>query len=256
MKVYKSFIDHEEYKIKIKLSSSTYMILLQDMDRFGFIKSNEEFNINSFINYILPIIYEYRNIKDNKLVELLSKSILLKELDVLVDKINYLFNEDDISYHNEIINLRISKKNMELFDSIFNDKHKKKSTYIRSLLNQYSSLKLDMREFVCFNKEYHFIESAIKNSLILEIFAINKKMQIMPILIETCQINSEIFIFGLTNIDNKIYIKSIKLCDLRNLHIIGKSNYVELDSNMNEKIEKYILEFEYLNNESKKIGEI
>lgn len=110
------YINHEEYKMKIKLSASTNMLLIQDMDKFRFIKSNEEYNVNYFVNYILPIIYQYRKNQNQKLKKkLLDKSLDKSSIDESVEEMNNFYFEDDMSYHNDVINLRISTKNMELF---------------------------------------------------------------------------------------------------------------------------------------------
>ena len=51
-------IDHEQWNIKVLLSSSTYYVLLQDMYRFNIFKNNKEINTNAFINKILPFVLE------------------------------------------------------------------------------------------------------------------------------------------------------------------------------------------------------
>lgn len=250
------YIDHEEYKMKIKLSASTNMLLLQDMDRFGFIKSNEEVNTNYFINYILPIIYQYREEQNQKLKKkLLDKSLVQSSIDEFIEEMNNFYFEDDISYHNEVINLRISNKNMELFQRIFNESAKKKSTFIRSLINQYSSLKLDMREFLCFNNEYHLIEEAI-NKYVIQADINDGEFQFLPIGIETCSINSEIYVFGLYIEKKEMFIKAFRLCEISNIKKTEQSFDFKLTEAMKNNIDEFIFGLEYLNDNCKKLGGI
>ena len=98
-------IDYEEYKIKVKISASTNFLIQQDMDRFGFFRTNKKkLNINSFINYILPIMYKYRQNKDNKLEKEISNNLIKNcNINEFIDKLNKQYY-DDISYHEETIN--------------------------------------------------------------------------------------------------------------------------------------------------------
>lgn len=248
-------IDHEEYKVKVKLSASTNFLLQQDMFRFGFVKNNEEPNINYFINHILPIIYRYRKTQDNSLEKKLSKICRQEVMYSLINELNSFYYEDTISYHNEIINLRISKKNMELFNHIFSDASYKKSTIIRSLINQYSNLKLDMREFLCFNAEYHLIEKALcKYNVTL--MNNGKRTIFFPIEISTCPINSEIFVFGLCVDGHNLNVKAIRLCDVNIIQKNETNLIFHFTEEVKIKVDEYILNLEYLDNDNKKVGEI
>src|SRR5574344_1649762 len=97
MAIREKYIDHEEFKIKIKVSSSTNKLIQQDMFRFGYLKGNDELNPNLFLNH---------------------------------------FYEDHFDLCDEVINLRIAKENMK----VFSNNHKKTSTYLRTLINQYANM--------------------------------------------------------------------------------------------------------------------
>lgn len=250
-------IDHEEYKVKIKVSDSTYFLLKQDMFRFGFIKTNEEANVNLFINYVLPIMYLFR-LKQNDSLKSKLNNLNIKEdtIENIVETTNNFYNEDDISYHNEIINIRISTKNMDIFSFLFKDKSKKKSTFLRSLINQYTNLKLDIREFLFFNDNYHLVEKAMKKKYIVKFIYNENEVFIFPIDIDTCPIDSEIFIFGISNKNGKLFINAFKLCDMNNLCMTNKAFDIKISDNMKKIIKEFIIDLKYLENDCELLGGI
>ena len=249
-------IDYEEYKIKVKISASTNFLIQQDMDRFGFFRTNKKkLNINSFINYILPIMYKYRQNKDNKLEKEISNNLIKNcNINEFIDKLNKLYY-DDISYHEETINLRISKSNIELFDKIFSNTKIKKSTYIRTLINQYSSFKLDEREFLCFNKEYHEIDKALDKNIV-NISTREGEFNILPIEIITCPITSNIYVFGLYVEDSVLFIKSIKLCDIYKIKQTTDVANFAINDSIKKQIEEYFIDLQYLKNSTKELGDV
>lgn len=249
------FIDHEEFKVKIKLSAGTNMLLQQDMFRFGFIKSNEEFNVNLFVNYLLPIMYKFRKSQNDMFKAKLSKRIQNeKQINDFIELANDFYYEDHASYHNETINLRISKKNMDLFQSIFNGDFKKKSTFLRSLINQYASMKLDTREFFFFNNEYHLIEEAMNKNHSIRVILNEDEIKMMPVDILTCPINSELYVFGITEDGGKIKIRAIRLCTIYHLRMLNEEFDFKISENMNQQINDFILDLEYLQKDFKVIG--
>lgn len=255
-------IDHDFYLMHILLSKSTYYVLLQDMHTFCMFKDangNNIVNINRFVNKILPIMIKYKKRKDEHFVKIISKkySNFLKYNDE--DAISFLlylandnyFSDDNINYHNERISLRISKANMELMDPILEDLEEynvKKSKFLRSLLNQYSDLKLDVREFICFNKEYNLLEKAIQKKSMIKYYINNICEEAMPILICTCPYNSEIYLFTIKIIkDNKLELKAIRLCEIENISFIDGALDL-FNEKINLIINDYILKINYFEN--------
>lgn len=259
-------IDHEQWKLKIKLSASTNYLINQDMYRFGFVKKNNIANSNYFLNRILPIIYSYRMKQDECFLMILEKKYLKMqdeygeiEKKELIQQINDFYYEDEISYHEEEINLRISNDNMGLFSHVIEDdieRRIKKSPFFRSLINQYSNLKLDMREFLCFNNEYHIIEEAIESNSIIKFVVENKKIELLPKRIHTCPITSDIYILGLIRLNAQtLVIKSYRIFDILNPHIIKKDFPIFNQQKIENEIEDFVINLEYLDTNSKEIGD-
>lgn len=256
-------IDHEFYLMHILLSESTYFILLQDMYRFNIfqeVNGEKTINLNRFVNKILPTTISYRQEKD----KIFEKTILKKYSDYLKynDKesttlLTLLANEnfygDDLfSYRNIKITLRISKANMKLMDYIFEDLIDfkiQKSKFIRNLLNQYSDLKPDIREFICYNKEYHLFEKAIEKKSIIKYVLDGTTEEALPILIHTCPYDSEIYLFTIKRINNnELELKTIRLCNIENITIIDKTLEINNLDELQEKINDYVFELKYFDN--------
>ena len=263
-------IDHDYHLLHILLSKSTFYVLIQDMHQFGIyqdVKGEKTININRFVNKILPIIIDYRRRQNKKFKKTILKkySDFLKYTDdeamdllILLADDNY-YSDDSLSYHNEKISIRISKENMELMDSIFEDLVDfgiNKSKFVRSLLNQYSDMKLDIREFICFNKEYHLFENAIEKKSMIKYSVNNSIEEAYPIMIHTCPYNSEIYLFTLKKlIENKLELKAIRLCDMNNIKMIDNNFVIEDEEKTLHLINDYVFDLKYYDNEAIVIGD-
>lgn len=244
------YIDHEEFKIKIRVSSSLNILIQQDMFRFGYLKENKELNPNLFLNHLLPIMEEYRNERNEKLIIALQKEKSSTKLsDEQLNIINKNYYEDYLNSSDEVINLRISKENMKGFDEI-----KRSSTYIKSLINEYSNMRLDNREILFFIEEYNLIQKAINEGLLISFLHNDVEYNLFPIEIVACSFDSDLFVFGLFKKDENIWIQSMKLCEIESLHITNEKNNLLVTYDMQEDIGKYIYDFEYLKEESKQLG--
>lgn len=256
-------IDHEFYLMHILLSESTYYSLLQDMHRFNFfheINGEKTININRFVNKILPTTISYRQEKDTIFKKTILKkySKFLKYNDeeattflLLLANENF-YGDDLLSYHKINISLRISKSNMELMDTIFEDLidfNIQKSKFIRNLLNQYSNLKLDTRELICFNKEYHLFEKAIEKKNLIKYSMNGRIEEALPILIHTCPYDNEIYLFTIKRINtNELELKTLRLCDIENIFITDKTLEINNISEIKEEINNYVFELKYFDN--------
>lgn len=245
------YIDHEEFKVKIRVSNSINILIQQDMFRFGYLKDNQELNPNLFLNRILPIMDKYRIERNGKLKNVLKKEKISNDLiDEQLDAINKHYYEDHFDSCDEIINLRISKENMKGFD----DEVKRSSTYIKSLINEYSNMRLDNREFLFFIDEYTLIQKAIDEGLLISFFHNNVEYNIFPIDIAACPFDSDLFFFGLFIKDDNIWIQSMKLCEIESLHLHNENKIFSFTENIHDAIGKYIYGLEYLKEESKQLG--
>ncbi|MEG1506701.1 MAG: hypothetical protein RR478_04300 [Bacilli bacterium] len=247
------YIDHEDFKVKIKISSNTNTLLQQDMFRFGFLKANEKLNPNLFLNHILPIMDAYRQEEDDKLKSRLIKDKIINDIDEDgITSINNHYYEERFNLCDEVINLRISKENMAGFDN----EMKRTSTYLRSLINEYSNLRLDTREFLFFIDEYHLVKNAFNKDLMIRFFQNDVNYEFFPFHIKACPIDNDLFIFGLCIRDKAICIKSVKLCEMNSPHIVNEKNALIINEEIKDNINRYIYDLEYLNEELKQLGGI
>src|SRR5574344_174600 len=133
---------------------------------------------------------KYRRELNDKLRKKFTKAKELKNIDDAIDLINNHYYEDYFDLCDEVINLRIAKENME----VFNYEEKKTSTYLRLLINQYASMILDSREFLFFNDEYSRISKAIEKNNKIKFNHNGSEFYIWPITIITCPVDSDLFI--------------------------------------------------------------
>lgn len=244
-------IDFEQWKIKVSLSTSTNNVLLYDMFKYGFVKNNdtEKVNKNLFINKMLPRLFEYRQYRDKKFNKLLDKIKLFNNIDedtkILLDfYINDFFYNNDMSIHDEKIDIRVSKNNISFFEEHFQNIEScniNKSSFIRSLLNQYANMTVDKREFIFFNKEYHLIEKAIEKHIMVQC----DDAKTFPVAIVTCPFDNEIYIVSLIMKDKEYIITSDNIWIYNDCRIINTNIEINIDD-INDKIQEYIDDYKYI----------
>lgn len=245
------YVDHEEFKIKIRVSSSINILIQQDMFRFGYLKENQELNPNLFLNRMLPIMDKFRIERNRKIKKGLQKEKIITNLNnEQMDILNKYYYEDHFDSCDEIINLRISKENMKSFD----EEAKRSSIYIKSLINEYSNMRLDNREFLFFIDDYTLIQKAIDEDLMISFLHNGEEYSIFPIDIAACPFDSDLIFFGLFTKNGDIWIQSMKLCEIESLHIVNEKSTLFITDNIKENIGKYIYGLEYLKEESKQLG--
>ena len=201
--------DYEEGRISIRLSEGTFYALQRDISNFCFLNSDGSCNENGFYNCILPILHENRSMYREKLRNVLKKRFLDKikpeyredVFEELDDIFNIVQHEDKgIQYHQAKLDIRLSKDNMRFFSPIFTLLKRQKiakSAYIRNLLNEYTYLRTDEREYLCYVNEYEEIMQASLDKLVIECVENEKKETIFPITVDLCCYDSEYYVIGL-----------------------------------------------------------
>lgn len=112
-----------------------------------------------------------------------------------------------------------------------------------------------MREFLCFNYEYHLIEEAL-NKYFIKIDLNNGKFQFLPIGIGACSINSELYVFGLYIEKKEMFIKAFRLCEISNIKKTEQSFDIKLTETMKNNIDEFIFGLKYLDDDCKNLGGI
>lgn len=151
-----------------------FKLLQEDVKRFGFKKANGQANPNAFFNQILPNLLSYRVQKRSRLRQYMSKNFkhcIKKEyqddvLSILDDLFDYVYFDDiNESYHNKTIHLRLNKWNMLRMESFFDELDEfgeKRTSYLRNLLNEYTKMRQDERESICFADQHERIWVAME----------------------------------------------------------------------------------------------
>lgn len=171
-------------KTKVKVSSFVINILNNDAQSFGFIKSNNDSNINGLLNKLLPTLLEVKKLERTRLIEA-AQEFNSSEAEKLCDFAEIVFDsvyfydaelEDLQSY----IWIRPTEKTRAVFDEIIKSELPKAavelSVYIRRLLNRYARLPQYKRETLVFDSELEaFCEACVKGHIIH--FRYNGKIQ-------------------------------------------------------------------------------
>lgn len=162
-------------KTKIKVSSFVIDILNNDAQAFGFIKSNNDSNINGLLNKLLPTLLEVKKLERTRLLEA-AKTFNPAEAekfcefaDIVFDSV--YFYDAELENLESYIWIRPSEKTRAVFDEIIKSELPKAavelSVYIRRLLNRYVRLPQYKREALVFDSEFEaFYEACIKGHII------------------------------------------------------------------------------------------
>ena len=138
------------------------MILQNDALAFGFVKSNEEANINGFLNKLIPNLLYYRQYRRKKIHDLLEKRILGINTETVYECVNTVidqvyFSDAELDILDETIWFRPSQKKEAAFDEIEDSETaitgQSTSVYIRGLLNEYCRFPQYKRESISFDDE-------------------------------------------------------------------------------------------------------
>lgn len=162
-------------KTKIKVSAFVINILNNDAQSFGFVKSNNDSNLNGLLNKLLPTLVEVKKLERSRLIEA-AKEFNLGEAEKLCNFAEIIF--DSVYFYDaELENLqsyiwiRPTEKNRAVFDEIIKFELPKAavelSVYIRRLLNRYVRLPQYKREALVFDSELEtFCEACVKGHII------------------------------------------------------------------------------------------
>lgn len=208
-------------KTKIKVSSFVMNILNNDAQSFGFIKSNNDSNLNGLLNKLLPTLLEVKKLERTRLIEAAQEfnSIEAEKLcdfaEIVFDSV--YFYDAELENLQSYIWIRPTEKTRAVFDEIIKSELPKSavelSVYIRRLLNRYVRLPQYKREALIFDSELEaFCEACIKGHLIH--FRYNDKIQSVFAYnyVYGYGYEQENYLIGY-NIENK-EIRSYPLCEI------------------------------------------
>ena len=190
--------------IKLSIPYAVYDTLFRDSYYFGFTK-NDTANINGFLNVLIPKLVDYRNdlhlsILDNnnnnsKIAELIEENIY-----------KLYFNKFDFCDNGNVnISLRIGKNNynkfIQIHDVISSRYNMDFTSFIRSLLVEYSNQRIFKREFLYYFNEVLTIKTAILEKRYCTFYTSEEKHYFIPLSIEQSPNNNKNFIVGYNTTD-------------------------------------------------------
>ncbi len=217
-------------KTKVKVSSFVIDILNNDAQAFGFIKSNNDSNINGLLNKLLPTLLEVKKLERVRLLEAAEEfnsaeaEKFCEFADIVFDSV-YFYDAELENLQTDIY-IRPNKQTRATFDEIVKSELPKAAVelavYIRRLLNRYVRLPQYKREALVFDTEFEaFYEACVKghivhfryNGSIQSVFAYNY--------VYGYGRDQENYLLGY-DIENKI-IKAYPLCEVSKMKLTRNS---------------------------------
>ena len=202
-------IDFEEGRISVRLSEGTYYLLQRDIAKFCFVSNDGSYNENGFYNTVLPSLHENRLSERFALRKILEKRFANKvkpefkeELFCEMDDVFNIvqFEDKGTKYHQAKIDIRLSKENMKKFSGVFSllkTQEIPKSAYIRNLLNQYTAMRIDEREYLCYKREYEDLMQVVNEGLWLEYKTGQIVEDIFVMDVDLCCYDNEFYVVGI-----------------------------------------------------------
>ena len=186
-----------------------YLTLASDAEHFGYIKNGNP-NISGFLNKLIPYLADYREDLHNNL---LSANNNNEELTTKIEESIYkiYFNKYDYCDDGVItVPFRVNKEHLQDFLYIYDKKLPKYNmdftNFVRSLLIEYSSKRLNQREYFFYYREINKIHNAIERNLLCNFYTSVERACFVPVSIEVSEQTEENLIIGYNPIDKQGYV--------------------------------------------------
>lgn len=191
------------------LPIAVFNTLVDDAYYFGFIKNNQA-NLSGLLNHLIPNLSMHRqdfhltllceNDNDEKLTHKIEENIY-----------KHYFNKYDYCDDGTcIVPFRVNKEHMQEFldivDKFIHVINMDFSSYVRSLLVEYCSKRLNQREYFFFYKEISKMKNAIENSVVCHFYTEDEKIAFTPISIEPSRNNEQNLIVGYDTNNQNAYV--------------------------------------------------
>lgn len=171
-------------KSKIKVSAFVMDILNNDAQAFGFIKKNDDSNINGLLNKLLPTLFEVKKLEQIRLFQAaqafnpVDAEKFCEFAEIVFDSV--YFCDIEFDKLESYIWIRPSETTRAVFDEIIKSELPKAAVefavYIRRLLNRYARLPQYKREALVFDSEFETFYKACLSGHILH-FRYKDKVQ-------------------------------------------------------------------------------
>lgn len=189
-----------------------YLTLSTDSKHFGYIK-NEQANISGFLNNLIPRLVDYRDDLHNNL---LSANNNDEQLTTKIEENIYkvYFNKYDYCDDGVItVPFRVNKEHLQDFLEIYDKKLPKYNmdftNFVRSLLIEYSSKRLNQREYFFYYREINKINHASKHNRLCYFYTNIERFCFIPVSIEVTNETEENLIVGYNPEEESAYILAL-----------------------------------------------
>lgn len=156
-------------KIKVRISSFIALIIDNDAQSWGFVKSDDTSNKNAFLNKLIPNMVALRKERREEIRDLLENDYQRDDAEKVYECVNTVidqvyFRDEELDNLTEDVWIRPDKEHLSIFDEIKAEELAvtmlDMSTYIRGLLNEYVRLPQYKRQQILFRDEKELITEA------------------------------------------------------------------------------------------------
>jgi hypothetical protein len=177
-------------KIKIRITSFVYFLLINDALSFEFIKKDASPNINAFMNKLIPNLLDIRKYRREQIrdeIRHFKKAPYydaIEKISVTMDAVitKAFFSDEFNEPLSEEIWIRPTYKTLTIFKEIYHEETAltalEMSSYIRNLLEEYARLPLYKREHITFKTEYDLLMHARQSDKMISLTYNNIKYDV------------------------------------------------------------------------------
>ena len=231
----------------ITLPIVIFNTLVNDAFHFGFVK-NKQANISGLLNCLLPCLADYRDdLHKNLLSANNNDEDLTNKIEESIYKI--YFNKYDYCDDGTVnVPFRVNKEHLQDFLEIFDNKLSKYNMdftgYVRSLLIEYASKRLNQREYFFFYRKINDIKTACTENSLCYFYTSIEKDCFIPVSIEVSRNTETTLIVGINQTKDTAYV--LPLASLQRIVVTDtKVSITENDCNfIYETLENYYEETE------------
>ena len=197
----------------IKVPITIFRTLVHDAYHFNYVKNNEA-NLSGFLNYLIPTMSDYReNLHTQFLKQTNGDEEATRKIEECIYKVyfnQYDFCDDSTATIPFRINNIYYEKFLKIHDLILEKYNMDFTKYIRSLLLEYSSKRLEQREYFYFFNSINQLKKATDRSNLCHFYTNEDRISFIPISLEIAK-NSKTYVVGITENKEELFILPLSI---------------------------------------------
>lgn len=200
-----TFYDPTNFTLPIVIFNT----LVNDAFHFGFVK-NEQANLSGLLNCLIPCLADYREDLHNNLLQANDNDeVLTNKIEENIYKV-YFNKYDYCDDGMVIVPFRVNKAHLQDFLEIFDNKLGKYNMdftgFVRSLLIEYCSKRLNQREYFFFYQKINEIKNACNENDVCYFYTNTEKNCFVPVSIEVSRKSEINLIVGIDPTKEVAYV--------------------------------------------------